>query len=130
MDSNKQKTKKKTTETEEKTNIQSELNELILKNQDLIENEKECEQKIANLKSENELKLSEVNSKNNSEIFDLIINSLKNYLKAQDLSQEIENQKQQLKDEASYTYVRANVFSKNFEPVDKFSAGILANIKK
>ena len=42
----------------------------------------------------------------------------------------MENQKQQLKYETNYTYVRANVFSKNFEPIDKFSAGILANIKK
>ena len=42
----------------------------------------------------------------------------------------MENQKQQLKYETNYTYVRANVFSKNFEPIDKFSTGILANIKK
>ena len=42
----------------------------------------------------------------------------------------MENQKQQLKDETNCIYVRANVFSKNFEPIDKFSTGILANIKK
>jgi hypothetical protein len=61
---------------------QDELNEILKKNEYFISQQKESEKEIEKLKQENELKKEQIKTKNNQELFDLIINELKDYLKS------------------------------------------------
>ena len=87
---------------------QDELNELLKKNEELLNYQKQCDEQIKNLEKENESKKEEIKTKNNNqELFDLIISELKDYLKSKEQTEEIAQQKKQLQDDINNAYYKA-----------------------
>ena len=111
-------------------NSNTELNELIKKNEDLLNFQKQCEEEIKSIQKENDAKKEEVKSKNNVELFDLIISELKDYIKSQDQTQQIIQDKQKIQNEINNAYYKAQQASQNIEEVEKFNADIIKKIKE
>ena len=63
---------------------QNEIAELLKQNEVFINQHKLCEEEIETLKKENEIKKEEIKTKKNPELFELVINELKDYLKSQE----------------------------------------------
>ena len=97
----------------------SELNELIKKNEELLNIQKESEEKIQTLIKENNIKKEEIKQKNNNkELFDLIVAELKDYLKSQKETDEISEEKQKLQNQINNAYYKAQQASQNYEELE------------
>ena len=108
---------------------QDELTEILKKNEFFINQQKLCEEEMANLKKENDLKKEEIKTKNNQELFDLIINELKDYLKSQDATNEIAQEKQKLENEINNAYYKAKQAIEHSKEIDLANKDILSKIK-
>ena len=108
----------------------NELNELIKKNEDLLKFQKKCEEDIANLKKENESRKEIINNKNNAELFNLIIDELKDYLESQNRTNEIIEQKQKLQHDIDNAYYKAQQASANYDELEAYNADIIKKIKE
>ena len=120
----------KNNETEKKEEVNKELNELIKKNEDLLNFQKKCEEEISTLQKENENKKLKIESKTNSELFDIIIDELKDYLKSQNRTNEIMEEKQKLQDEINNAYYKAQQASSNYDQLESFNSDIIKKIKE
>ena len=107
----------------------SELDAVLKQNQDLIDIQKKSEESISSLKQEKEQKKEEIKSKNNAELFDLIISELKDYIKSQDETQEIAKEKERIQNEINNAYYKAQQASERYDEIEKYNAEILSKIK-
>ena len=71
----------------------AELIEIMKNSEELLNYLKRCEIEVENLKKDNDKKKEGIKSKNNTELFDIIISELKDYLKAQNRTNEIIEEK-------------------------------------
>ena len=110
---------------------QDELNELLKKNEELLNYQKQCDEQIKNLEKENESKKEEIKTKNNNqELFDLIISELKDYLKSKEQTEEIAQQKKKLQDDINNAYYKAQQATQNYDELEKYNSDILKKIKE
>ena len=107
----------------------SELDAVLKQNQDLIDIQKKSEEAISSLKKEKESKKEEIKSKNNAELFDLIISELKDYIKSQDETQEIAKDKERIQNEINNAYYKAQQASERYDEIEKYNTEILSKIK-
>ena len=107
----------------------SELDAVLKQNQDLIDIQKKSEEAISSLKKQRETKKEEIKSKNNAELFDLIISELKDYIKSQDETQEIAKDKERIQNEINNAYYKAQQASERYDEIEKYNAEILSKIK-
>ena len=107
----------------------SELNEIMKKNEELLNFQKECDAKIETLKNENMKKTEEIKTKNNLELFEIIIAELKDYLQSQNRTNEITEEKQKLKDKISNEYYKAKQADQNYEELEEYNTELLKKIK-
>ena len=108
---------------------QNELNEILKKNEFFIAQQKLSEEEIEKLKKESEDKKEQIKTKTNPELFELVINELKDYLKSQEQTAEIVKDKQNLENDINNAYYKAKQaiqFTKDIEIENK---NILAKIK-
>ena len=89
-----QKSSKEKNEKEKEKEKQNELNEILKKNEFFIAQQKLSEEEIEKLKKESEDKKEQIKTKTNPELFELVINELKDYLKSQEQTAEIVKDKQ------------------------------------
>ena len=76
---------------------QNEIAELLKQNEVFINQHKLCEEEIETLKKENEIKKEEIKTKKNPELFELVINELKDYLKSQEETAQIALEKKKFR---------------------------------
>ena len=124
------KSEDKNNEADKKEEVNKELNELIEKNEDLLNFQKKCEEEILTLQKENDTKKQKIESKNNSELFDIIIDELKDYIKSQNRTNEIIEEKQKLQDEINNAYYKAQQASANYDQLESFNTDIIKKIKE
>ena len=108
---------------------QNEIAELLKQNEVFINQHKLCEEEIETLKKENEIKKEEIKTKKNPELFELVINELKDYLKSQEETAQIALEKKNLENEINNAYYKARQaveFTKNVEEANR---DIIAKIK-
>ena len=86
---------------------QNELNEILKKNEFFIAQQKLSEEEIEKLKKESEEKKEQIKTKTNPELFELVINELKDYLKSQEQTAEIVKDKQNLENDINNAYYKA-----------------------
>ena len=120
----------KNNETDKKEEVNKELDELIKKNEDLLNFQKKCEEEISALQKENDTKKQKIENKNNSELFDIIIDELKDYLKSQNRTNEIIEEKQKLQDEINNAYYKAQQAASNYDQLESFNTDIIKKIKE
>ena len=111
------------------TKNQNELNEILKKNEYFIAQQKLTEEEIEKIKKENEDKKEQIKTKTNPELFELVINELKDYLASQEQTKEIAKEKQNLENEINNAYYKAKQaiqFTKDAELQNK---DIIAKIK-
>jgi len=111
------------------TKNQNELNEILKKNEYFIAQQKITEEEIEKIKKENEDKKEQIKTKTNPELFELVINELKDYLASQEQTKEIAQEKQNLENEINNAYYKAKQaiqFTKDAELQNK---DIIAKIK-
>ena len=114
---------------EKEAKNQNELNEILKKNEYFIAQQKLTEEEIEKIKKENEEKKEQIKTKTNPELFQLIINELKDYLASQEQTKEIAQEKQNLENEINNAYYKAKQaiqFTKDAELQNK---DIIAKIK-
>ena len=110
---------------------QDELNEIMKKNEELLNYQKQCDEKIKVLEKENESKKEEIKTKNNNqELFDLIVAELKDYLKSKEQTEEIAQQKKKLQDDINNAYYKAQQATHNYDELEKYNSDILKKIKE
>ena len=109
---------------------QNELDEILKKNEFFINQQKQSEEEIKKLTTEKEQKIELIKTKNNTELFDLIINELKDYLKSQEQTTEIAAGKQKLQNDINNAYYKANQAVENAKEVDTINKDILNKIKE
>jgi hypothetical protein len=110
---------------------QDELNEIMKKNEELLNYQKQCDEKIKALEKENESKKEEIKTKNNNqELFDLIVAELKDYLKSKEQTEEIAQQKKKLQDDINNAYYKAQQATHNYDELEKYNSDILKKIKE
>ena len=114
----------------EQKEAHKELNELIKKNEDLLNFQEKCEKDIDTLKKENESKKVGIESKNNTELFDLIIDELKDYIKSQNRMNEIKEEKQKLQDDINNAYYKAKQATANYDELETYNSDIIKKIKE
>ena len=107
----------------------SELNELIKKNEDLLNYVKQSEEQIQTLQKENEKKKEEIKSKNNQELFNFIIAELKDYINSKNRTNEIEEEKKKLQDGINNAYYKAQQALQNYEELEKYNSDIIKKNK-
>ena len=115
---------------DKKDNSNSELSELIKKNEELLNFQKQCEEEIKSIQKENDTKKEEIKTKNNAELFDLIISELKDYLKSQDQTQQIIQDKEKIQNEINNAYYKAQQASQNIDEIEKYNTDIIKKIKE
>ena len=108
----------------------SELNEIFKKNEELLNYQKQCDEQIQTLEKENQIKKEEIKTKNNQELFDLIIAELKDYLKSKDETEEIAKQKKKLQDDINNAYYKAQQATQNYDELEKYNSDIIKKIKE
>ena len=111
-------------------NSNSELNELIKKNEDLLNFQKQCEEEINTIQKENDTKKEEIKNKNNAELFDLIISELKDYLKSQEQTQQIIQEKQNIQNEINNAYYKAQQANQHVDEIENYNTDIIKKIKE
>ena len=111
-------------------NSNPELSELIKKNEELLNFQKQCEEEIKSIQKENDTKKEEIKTKNNAELFDLIISELKDYLKSQDQTQQIIQDKEKIQNEINNAYYKAQQASQNIDEIEKYNTDIIKKIKE
>ena len=111
-------------------NSNSELSELIKKNEDLLNFQKQCEDEINTIQKENDTKKEEIKNKNNAELFDLIISELKDYLKSQEQTQQIIHEKQNIQNEINNAYYKAQQANQHVDEIENYNTDIIKKIKE
>ena len=115
---------------EPSTSNKSEIMEFLNKNEELLNNQKQCEEEIQKLKNDNEKKKEEIKNKNNQELFDLIISELKDYIQSQNKAKEIVEEKQKLEHEINNNIYKSQQASSNYDELEKYNSEILKKIKE
>ena len=100
---------------ETSTPNKSEIMEFLNKNEELLNNQKQCEEEIQKLKNENEKKKEEIKNKNSQELFDLIISELKDYIQSQNKTNEIAEEKQKLQHDINNAIYKSQQASSNYD---------------
>ena len=108
----------------------SEIMELLNKNEELLNYQKKSEEQILNLIKENDGKKEEMKTKNNQELFDLIISELKEYIQSQNRTNEIVEEKQKLEQEINNAYYKSQQASNNYDELEKYNSEIIKKIKE
>ena len=108
----------------------SQIDDILKQNQNIIDLQKKCEEEILSLKKEKETKKEEIKTKNNAELFDLIVAELKNYLKSQEQTQEIIQEKEKMQNEINNAYYKAQQASEQYDAIEQYNADIISKIKK
>ena len=109
---------------------QSQIDDILKQNQNIIDLQKKCEEEILSLKKDKETKKEEIKTKNNAELFDLIVAELKDYLKSQEQTQEIIQEKEKMQNEINNAYYKAQQASEQYDAIEQYNADILSKIKK
>ena len=115
---------------ETSTPNKSEIMEFLNKNEELLNNQKQCEEEIQKLKNENEKKKEEIKNKNSQELFDLIISELKDYIQSQNKTNEIAEEKQKLQHDINNAIYKSQQASSNYDELEKYNSEILKKIKE
>ena len=110
--------------------VNKELKELIEKNEDLLNFQKQCEEEIKTLQKDNESRREVMKSKNGSELFDLIIEELKDYIKTQNRANEIAEEKKKLQDDINNAYYKAQQASASYDQLEVYNSDIIKKIKE
>ena len=109
---------------------QTQIDDILKQNQNIIDLQKQCEEEILSLKKEKDTKKEEIKTKNNAELFDLIVAELKNYLKSQEQTQEIIQEKEKMQNEINNAYYKARQASEQYDTIEQYNADIISKIKK
>jgi len=109
---------------------QSQIDDILKQNQNIIDLQKKCEEEILSLKKKKDTKKEEIKTKNNAELFDLIVAELKNYLKSQEQTQEIIQEKEKMQNEINNAYYKAQQASEQYDEIEQYNADIISKIKK
>ena len=109
---------------------QTQIDDILKQNQNIIDLQKQCEEEILSLKKEKDTKKEEIKTKNNAELFDLIVAELKNYLKSQEQTQEIIQEKEKMQNEINNAYYKAQQASEQYDTIEQYNADIISKIKK
>ena len=109
---------------------QDELADILKKNEFFINEQKKGEEEIEKLKKENDIKKEEIKTKNNEELFNLIIDELKDYLKSQDATNEIAQEKQKLESDINNAYYKAKQAIEHSKEIDLANKDIISKIKE
>jgi len=109
---------------------QDELADILKKNEFFINQQKLGEEEIEKLKKENDIKKEEIKTKNNEELFNLIIDELKDYLKSQDATNEIAQEKQKLENDINNAYYKAKQAIEHSKEIDLANKDIISKIKE
>ena len=108
---------------------QNELNEILKRNEYFIAQQKLSEEEIEKLKNENDAKKEQIKTKTGPELFEFIINELKDYIKSQEQTQEIAKEKQNLENEINNAYYKAKQAVQNTKEVEMTNKEIISKIK-
>ena len=109
---------------------QNELNEILKKNEFFIAQQKLSEEEIEKLKKESEDKKEQIKTKTNPELFELVINELKDYLKSQEQTAEIVKDKQNLENDINNAYYKAKQAIEHSKEIDLANKDIISKIKE
>ena len=110
--------------------VNKELKELIEKNEDLLNFQKKCEEEIKTLQKDNEAHREMIKTKDGSELFELIIDELKDYIKSQNRANEIAEEKKKLQDDINNAYYKAQQASANYDQLEVYNSDIIKKIKE
>ena len=108
---------------------QNELNEILKRNEYFIAIQKQSEEEIEKLKKENEAKKEQLKTKAGPELFEFVINELKDYIKSQEQTQEIVSEKQNLENEINNAYYKAKQAVQHTKEVELTNKDIISKIK-